>query len=114
MKKSKWGHTPPQTQVLTNGKIRVYLNIVEETESNIYRDENDELQTVTTPVYIADEIDIDAPLTYDRVAEALIRDRYSVSDELAILRQQSSKPEEFEAYNEYAETCKTWAKSINY
>lgn len=36
-----------------------------------------------------------------------IRKRYSVSDELAVLRQKESKPEEFAAYYTYAESCKT-------
>lgn len=38
--------------------------------------------------------------------EKLIRLRYSVSDELSILRQRDDKPEEFAAYHEYAEECK--------
>lgn len=43
-----------------------------------------------------------------RVGE-LVRARYSVSDELALLRQREDKPEEFLAYNAYAETCKVQA-----
>ncbi len=43
-----------------------------------------------------------------RVGE-LVRARYSVSDELAILRQRDDKPEEFQAYNAYAEECKAQA-----
>lgn len=35
-----------------------------------------------------------------------IRERYSVDDELAILRQRDTKAEEFEVYNAYAESCK--------
>lgn len=45
----------------------------------------------------------------NRVTE-LIRERYTISDELAILRQRDAKPEEFEAYNTYAEECKKRAK----
>lgn len=41
--------------------------------------------------------------------EELLRERYSVSDELAILRQRDEKPEEFAAYNAFAEVCKTRA-----
>ena len=41
--------------------------------------------------------------------EELVRERYSVSDELALLRQQEAKAEEFAAYNEYAEECKAQA-----
>jgi hypothetical protein len=44
-----------------------------------------------------------------RIAE-LIRERYSMNDELAILRQRDSKPEEFAEYNAYVEQCKVEAK----
>lgn len=40
-----------------------------------------------------------------------IRLRYSISDELAILRQRDTKVEEFNAYNEYAEQCKADVKA---
>lgn len=43
-----------------------------------------------------------------RVGE-LVREKYSVSDELALLRQRDEKPEEFAAYNAYAEECKEQA-----
>lgn len=50
-------------------------------------------------------------LTYKKMVEAFIRERYSVSDELAILRQRYTKPEEFEEYNAFCEECKARAKS---
>ena len=37
---------------------------------------------------------------------ARVREVYSVDDELAILRQRDSKPEEFAAYNEFVEQIK--------
>ena len=42
----------------------------------------------------------------------MIRQRYSVSDEFAILRQRDSKPEEFAEYNAFAESCKAWASEV--
>jgi len=48
---------------------------------------------------------------YGREIEKKIRERYSVSDELAILRQRDSKPEEFVEYNAYAEACKEQVKA---
>ena len=45
-----------------------------------------------------------------REIEKLIRRRYSMSDELAILRQRDEKPEEFAAYHDYAEECKRAVK----
>lgn len=41
-----------------------------------------------------------------RAIEELIRERYSVSDELAILRQRDTKPEEFAEYNAFVEQVK--------
>jgi hypothetical protein len=40
----------------------------------------------------------------------LIRKRYSMDDELAIQRQKETKPEEFQAYFDYVELCKTSLK----
>ncbi len=50
-------------------------------------------------------------MTYEQQVVAKIRERYSVDDELAILRQRDTKPDEFEAYNAYAEACKMSVKS---
>ena len=49
-------------------------------------------------------------LTYEQLVRQRIRERYSVDDELAILRQRDTKPDEFAAYYEYAEQCKAQAK----
>lgn len=48
---------------------------------------------------------------YPERVNALIRERYSLSDELALLRQRDTKDDEYKAYYEYAEECKTKAKS---
>ena len=48
--------------------------------------------------------------TYEQRVQQSIRERYSVDDELAILRQRDTKPDEFAAYYEYAEQCKAQAK----
>ena len=48
--------------------------------------------------------------TYEQRVQQSIRERYSVDDELAILRQRDTKPDEFAAYYEYAEQCKAPAK----
>jgi hypothetical protein len=48
---------------------------------------------------------------YEAKVEELIRKKYTLSNELAILRQRDSKPEEFTAYNNYAEECKILAKA---
>ena len=43
---------------------------------------------------------------YPSLVDAEIRKKYSISDELAILRQRDAKPEEFAEYNAYVEQCK--------
>ena len=53
-----------------------------------------------------------ASTTYEELVERLIRKRYSVSAEIAILRQRDQKPDEFAEYNAYAEQCKYKAKAI--
>lgn len=40
-----------------------------------------------------------------------IRERYSLNQELAILRQRDTKPDEFAAYNAYVEECKAAVKA---
>lgn len=51
-------------------------------------------------------------MDYGELVENLIRQRYSLSEELAILRQRYTKLEEFDEYNAYAEQCKAKAKSL--
>lgn len=53
---------------------------------------------------------IDMRNTYELTVERLIRERYSISQELAILRQQDAKTEEFQKYNEFCESCKATAR----
>lgn len=48
--------------------------------------------------------------TYNSLVVALIRDRYSIDDEIAINRQKDSKPEEFQEYFDYCEWCKNETK----
>lgn len=48
--------------------------------------------------------------TYEEYVEQLIRERYSLNQELAIQRQRETKVDEFNAYYEYCEECKTKAK----
>lgn len=49
---------------------------------------------------------------YNNLIVKLIREKYSINDELAILRQQTTKPIEFEEYNSYVEECKVKAKEM--
>lgn len=53
--------------------------------------------------------------TQDRLYSArvveLIRLKYNINEELALLRQRDTKPEEFAEYNDYVEECKAQAKA---
>jgi hypothetical protein len=64
------------------------------------------------------EIEVEEPTpytpTYEERVVQLIREKYSMDDELAILRQRDSKPEEFAEYNAYCEKCKSIAKEESY
>ena len=44
---------------------------------------------------------------------AMIRTKYSLNDELAILRQRDTKIEDFNAYNSFVEECKQIVKEAN-
>ena len=51
---------------------------------------------------------------YPNLVSRLIRERYSIDDEMAILRQRDTKPEEYETYNAFCEECKARAKAEIY
>lgn len=57
-----------------------------------------------------DEIPILPSADYGKRVEELIREHYTVSDELAILRQRDTKPEEFAEYFAFCEKCKKEAR----
>ena len=68
-------------------------------EDGVYRD--------MTEQEIA-EMEANMPtIPYEQRIVARIRERYSIDDELAILRQRDSKPDEFNTYNEFVERIKT-------
>ena len=58
----------------------------------------------------AELAEIKTTIEYPQLVENKIRTKYSVSAELAILRQRNNKPEEFAEYNAFCELCKSEAK----
>lgn len=50
-------------------------------------------------------------IPYEQRVVNLIRDRYSIDDEIGINRQKDSKPDEFQEYFDYCEWCKNEADS---
>ena len=49
--------------------------------------------------------------SYVELVVQKIRERYSIDDELALLRQRESKPDEFAEYNAFVESCKEQARN---
>lgn len=50
-------------------------------------------------------------MIYEEQVVAKIRERYSINDELALLRQKDTKTAEFQAYYQYVEECKSNIKA---
>ena len=71
-------------------------------------DEYEDIQ-VYTP-YTAEELAERKQQKYENRVVELLRKKYSLNQELAILRQRNEKPEEYQAYHDYAEQCKATAK----
>jgi hypothetical protein len=63
-------------------------------------------------IYKDGEFKTKCVFSYERLVEKYIREKYSVSQELAILRQREEKKEEFNEYYDFAESCKQLAKEI--
>lgn len=99
---------------LPDGKVRVYYDEVESTETVTTIDrETEEETTVTYPIYTYRAVDADS-LTRSSIIVALIRADYSADDELAIQRQKDDKPSEYNHYNAFVEKCKAIAdRTIN-
>lgn len=62
--------------------------------------------------YVAPKVEPYKP-TYEELVEQYIRERYNLSQELAIQRQRETKVEEFNEYFTYCEECKIKAKNLN-
>ncbi len=50
---------------------------------------------------------------YEQRVVNRIREKYSIDDELAILRQRDTKPEEFAEYNAFVEQIKAEERSVS-
>ena len=48
--------------------------------------------------------------SYEEKVVELIRERYSIDDEIAILRQKDTKQDEYQAWYDFCEACKAQAK----
>ena len=55
--------------------------------------------------------EVEAKIEYENKIVALIRKKYNINQELAILRQRDTKPTEFVEYSKYVEKCKAEVKT---
>lgn len=76
-------------------------------KTNILKLINGEYLPVT--VEMPDE-EIKDTRSYSEKVVSLIREKYSLDEELAIQRQRDSKPQEFQEYFNYCEECKKKAR----
>ena len=72
-------------------------------DNEIYRD--------MTPEELANR-EPTPPIPYEQRVVNRIREKYSIDDELAILRQRDSKPEEFAEYNAFVEKVKAEERAV--
>ena len=60
--------------------------------------------------FICDQVIIQNPASYAKIIQALVLEKYSISDELSIHRQKDTKPEQWQEYFNYVENCKIIAR----
>lgn len=115
MKRLTFANVPPVAERIDADTVRVNYDVQESVET-IGGDTDPETgetrPTEQVTVYTCLCVEVKTPATYAKLIQAMIRQRYSVDDEIAILRQKEDKPEEFQAWYEFAENCKATAREI--
>lgn len=105
---------PDEISVQMNGgaviTVVVRTGIVQEEMPAMEGEESGE----TRMVWVADEQEQGglSVCDYETLVGVIVRIRYSVDAELAILRQRDTKPEEFAEYNAFAEAAKAKAAEV--
>lgn len=79
-------------------------------QGNVITGEDGEPIVVPRPQPTAEE----KQTQYERRVDELIREKYTLSQELAIIRQQATKSAEYNAYFEYCEECKAKSRAEVY
>ena len=95
-----------------NGTKVFFNGILEVGDKQIINPTHEQLVANGWEEYIPPVLEPYTP-TYEERVEQLIRERYSLSAELAIQRQRDTKAEEFNEYFAYCEECKIKAKNLN-
>lgn len=96
-------------QYIKDNKVRLQQDIIVEANGK-------QIINPTEAQILADGWEVYGPVvepykpTYEERVEQLIRERYSLNEELAIQRQRDTKVDEFNEYYAYCEECKRIAK----
>ena len=95
--------------IFKNKKTGKIANIVDDYLINEFKASNDwevgsesDLPKPVEPIYVEP--------TYGERVDALIRQRYTLSEELSLLRQKNVKAQEYQDYFNYCEECKLKVK----
>ena len=91
--KSNSDNRPSTILDLGDGTYQFHYNIVEKIEEG-------------RTSYDSDVVILSHPVSRDNIINALIREKYSLSQELSISRQRDTKADEYNAFCEYCEECK--------
>lgn len=98
-------------EILYNPPYNYKAVVIEERYADCIGDDFD-VDTLTFSISKYDaRKQLEKQLEYEDKIVAEIRKKYTVNQELAILRQRDTKPEEFAEYNEYVEQCKAKVKT---
>ena len=85
---------------------------IEESPAVAAKEAYDEYEDIAVYIpYTEEELEKQKQQKYENRVVELLRKKYSINQELAILRQRDNKQEEYAAYNAYAEECKSTAKA---
>lgn len=106
------GHYETIAEYPNGGKDVEWVVDVQAVEAKKAWDEYEDIQVYIS--YTAEELEKRKSEKYPVLVERYIREKYTLSAELAILRQRDVKTAEFDEYNAYAEQCKERAKNEIY
>ena len=80
-------------------------------ENGTYRDATPEEITAMQAEAERIEAEYWASVPYDEAVNSKIRERYTESQEFAILRQKEEKPDDYRIYYDFCEECKAFVKA---
>lgn len=93
-----------------NGTKVFFSGILEVGDKQVINPTREQIVAAGWQEYVTPEVEPYKP-SYEELVEQYIRERYSLSQELAIQRQRDTKVEEFNEYFTYCEECKLKAKN---